>query len=95
MPQFALLGIASGIVTGLVIVTFRMLFELPLAYLLDDNPENFEALSQQYQFFLPFGGAIVLAILFTLLPIKYQRVGVIHPLERLARHQGHMPWQIP
>ena len=93
VPQFAILGIFSGIVTGLVILGFRTLMELPLSVFLTDGFENFENLSYQYRFALPIVGAIVLAIMYAIIPADYRRVGVVHVLERLGRHQGHLPWQ--
>ena len=93
VPQFAILGIFSGIVTGLVILGFRTLMELPLSVFLTDGFENFENLSYQYRFALPIVGAIVLAIMYAIIPADYRRVGVVHVLERLGSHQGHLPWQ--
>ncbi|MEO2177487.1 MAG: chloride channel protein [bacterium] len=93
VPQFALLGICSGIVTGLVILVFRGLMEIPLEYLLDEGSEAFESLPVTSRFALPLMGGVLLALLFSLIPTVTRRVGVIHVLERLGRHQGHMPWQ--
>ena len=44
VPQFAILGICSGLVTGLVIILFRKMVEIPLEYLLPGNKDNFEGL---------------------------------------------------
>ena len=43
-PQFAILGIASGFLTGLVIIAFRLAIEWPLDQLLEEGPESFETL---------------------------------------------------
>jgi len=91
--QFAILGIFSGLVTGLVILAFRTLIEIPLDIFLEGDFENFEGLSQHYYFLLPAAGAVCLAIFMTLLKPEYRRVGSVHVLERLARFQGHLPWQ--
>lgn len=91
MPQFALLGIASGLVTGLVIVAFRLAIEWPLAFLTGGDPENFEALKTSYVLVLPIVGAILLIPFFQLFAEPDRRVGVVHVMERLARHQGHLP----
>lgn len=93
LPQFALIGVLSGIVTGLVILAFRTMIELPWSFFLADGFENFESLPPLVQFALPITGAIVLALLFSIIPSEYRRVGVVHVLERLNRHQGHLPWQ--
>jgi len=93
IPQFAILGVVSGLVTGLVIVAFRALIELPLASVMGDDPENFEALNTAVTFLLPVGGGLVLAALFAFISPASRRVGVVHVLERLARHQGYLPWR--
>jgi len=91
--QFAILGIISGVVTGVVILAFRTLIEIPLAIFLDNDFDNFEALPQHYYFIVPVVGAIGLAILLSLIKKEHRSVGPVHVLERLARHQGHLPWQ--
>ena len=91
--QFAILGIISGVVTGVVILAFRTLIEIPLTIFLDNDFDNFEALPQHYYFIVPVVGAIGLAILLSLIKKEHRSVGPVHVLERLARHQGHLPWQ--
>ena len=90
-PQFAILGIASGFLTGLVIIAFRLAIEWPLDQLLEDGPESFETLDPVAAFSLPVAGAILLVLIFSVLSKTNRRVGVVHVIERLARHQGHMP----
>ncbi|MFT4713299.1 MAG: CIC family chloride channel protein [Candidatus Azotimanducaceae bacterium] len=87
------MGVFSGIVTGLVILAFRTLIEIPLATVLSDDFENFEALAPALFFLVPVAGAVILAIFMSLLKPDHRRVGPVHVLERLARHQGHMPYQ--
>ena len=91
IPQFAILGIASGLVTGLVIVAFRLLIEIPLELMFGINDENFEELDSLIAGALPIIGAIALVPLYLLISPGSRRVGVVHVMERLARHQGHMP----
>jgi CIC family chloride channel protein len=91
--QFAILGIISGVVTGVVILAFRTLIEIPLAMFLDKDFENFEGLPWPYYFIVPVAGAVCLAILLTLIKSEHRGVGPVHVLERLARFQGHLPWQ--
>jgi CIC family chloride channel protein len=93
VPQFAIMGVFSGLVTGLVILAFRTLIEIPLATVLNDDFENFEALTPALYFLVPVAGAVILAIFMSLLKPDHRRVGPVHVLERLARHQGHMPYQ--
>lgn len=91
VPQFALLGIVSGFVTGMVIIAFRLLIEWPLGLLLDGHPENFEGLDPLTALAFPIVGAIILIPIFAFFSPSDRRIGVVHVLERLARHQGHMP----
>ena len=65
--------------------------EVPLDRFLPGGPENFEGLSWYYYFLFPFFGAIVLAAFLTLVKPESRTVGVVHVLNRLARHQGHLP----
>ncbi|MEX0943147.1 MAG: chloride channel protein [Pseudomonadales bacterium] len=91
IPQYAILGIVSGTITGLVILAFRTLIELPFALVVGEDFENFEALPLVALLTLPLAGSTLLAVLFVLTKPETSRVGVVHVLERLARHQGHMP----
>lgn len=91
LPQFALLGIVSGIISGLVILALRQAIEIPLRYWLPDNdPENFESLSKVTQFLAPLLGTLLIGLIFTYINREYRDVGVPHILERLNRHQGHL-----
>lgn len=92
LPQLALLGVVSGIATGVVIILFRQAIELPQSLLLPNgNPENYEGLSWQWRVALPtFGGAVIGLILHKL-EANTRQVGVVHVLERLHFHQAHLP----
>jgi len=91
LPQFALLGVVSGILTGLVILALRQAIEIPLRYWLPDNdPENFESLSTLSRFLAPLLGALLIGLIFTYINRESRDVGVPHVLERLNYHQGHL-----
>ncbi len=90
-PQFALLGLASGIVTGLVVLAFRKMTEIPLESFLPGGADDFESLDWYYYFLCPFAGGLILAIYLMTVREGARSVGVVHVLERLARHQGHLP----
>jgi|TARA_B100002003_G_scaffold251808_1_gene297740 CIC family chloride channel protein len=90
-PQFALLGVASGLLTGIIVLAFRMLVEIPLDALLPNGPDDFEGLSSQEHFLLPVGGALALGLFLFLTKSSIGGVGVVHVLDRLSRHQGHLP----
>jgi CIC family chloride channel protein len=92
LPQFAFLGVISGIVTGLIILAFRSLIEVPLEWLLPGSGfEGFENLSATGRFLLPACGGLALAAILIFIPARFCRVGVTHVLERLSLHQGHLP----
>ncbi|WP_290703209.1 chloride channel protein [Amphritea sp.] len=92
LPQLVLLGIISGLATGLVILAFRLMIELPLeTWLPDNNSENFEGLPLWLRFALPVAGSIVIFLLLWKLLPSTRKVGVVHVLERLSYHQGNLP----
>ncbi|MBV1905850.1 MAG: chloride channel protein [Pseudomonadales bacterium] len=91
LPQLAVLALITGCVTGLVILLFRITIELTLDQFLPGHNENFEGLSKQLQFFLPLFGASILGLLLTFMPAQDTRAGIVHVLERLGGHQGHLP----
>jgi len=94
LPQLALLGLGSGIVTGLIIILFRLLVEsIQAGFLPNADPENYEGLSVLMRFLLPLLGAMSIALLFYLVKASASQVGVVHVLERLAYHQGHLPFK--
>ncbi|MFQ5470450.1 MAG: chloride channel protein [Gammaproteobacteria bacterium] len=92
LPQLALLGIVSGILTGLVIITFRIIIEFTQAHLLPGNQsENYEALTPWVRLFLAIGGGLTVGLLFQFVAKGANQVGVVHVMERLAYHQGRLP----
>ena len=91
LPQLALLGILTGLVTAVVILVFRWAIELSLLLLPGDSTENFEALSLQLRIALLMGGATLLGILLHRYTPSARRVGVVHVMERLSLHQGRLP----
>ncbi len=92
LPQFAILGIAAGIVTGLITLLFRALIELPLKEIIPGGDfEAFENLGVLSRLLFPIAGGAILALVFLLIPTRFTRVGVAHVLDRLYRYQGRMP----
>jgi len=91
LPQFALLGVLSGAVTGVVILLFRFAIEIPLQYWLPGNdPENFESLPLYWRLAMPLLGGLFIGALFTYLSKASQKVGVTLVLQRLNFHEGHL-----
>lgn len=92
LPQLALLGLLSGVVTGIVILLFRFAIEWPLSQFLPaGNAENFEALHWLTRGALPLTGALLLGLLLNRLASRDRKVGVVHVMERLNYHQGYIP----
>ena len=92
LPQLAVLAIVAGAFTGVVILVFRTAVDYVLAHwLLDAGSESFESLAALPRMLLPLGGAMLLGVAFTRLHPDTRRVGVVHVMERLSRHQGYLP----
>jgi H+/Cl- antiporter ClcA len=92
LPQLGVLGIACGLLAGLVMIAFRMAIELSQgAFLPPGGPENYEALPPGMRVLLPIAGALVVAAMFQPLPELVRNVGVVHVMERLAHNQGRLP----
>lgn len=94
LPQLALLGLFSGLITAFVIVCFRWAIESTLAHVLPNgDPENFEGLSITLRMVLPLSGAVLIAIIWYRLKIAQRKTGVIYVMERLSYHQGYISFK--
>lgn len=91
LPQLTLLGLLSGILAGLVIVAFRLVVEMPLAWFLPEHGANFEGLSHSLRFALPLTGALILGLSLQWIARRHHGTGVTHVLDRLQNHQGYLP----
>jgi len=88
------MAIAAGLLTGLVILLFRTIVDLVLRWwLLPAGEEAFESLRYLERLALPITGALLLGLLLNWVPAEGRRVGVVHVMERLSRHQGYLPWR--
>ena len=93
-PQMALLGIVAGLLAGLTIILFRLLVEwLHGALTGGAEVSDFASLAPQHRLLLPIAGGLLIGVLFHFLAASERRVGILHILERLANHQGHLPWR--
>jgi CIC family chloride channel protein len=91
LPQLAVLGLLSGLVTGAVILLFRLAIEWPLEqFLPGKDSEAFEQLEWLTRGLLPLGGALILGLFLHRLAIQDRKVGVVHVMERLNYHQGYL-----
>lgn len=94
LPLLAFLGLLCGVFSGGIIILFRLVIESNLTGLLPDgNPEGFESLSGHARFLLCAGGGFLVGLLLHILKSKSRNVGVVHVLERLDYHQGHLPFR--
>ncbi len=86
------LGLLSGLLTGLVILAFRLLIETAQEKLLPGTGgEGYEGLSPLLRLLLCVAGGLVVGVLFQLASARVRDVGVVHVMERLSYHQGHLP----
>ncbi len=88
-----LLGLISGLLAGGVIILFRLLVEYTQNSILPyRGTENYEDLDLLSRFSLPIIAAILIALIWRLASVKTRlSLGVVHVLERLAYHEGHLP----
>jgi len=94
LPQLAALGLLSGVGAGALIIAFRLLIESAQAsYLAGGQPENYEALPMLWRLALPTAGGLIVGIPLQFGARQAQQVGVVHVMERLAYHQGHLRWR--
>lgn len=89
--QLAILGTLAGLMTGLVIISFRLVIEaVQISFLPYGDPENYEGLPLHLRVLLPIAGALLIALLYKILAKKDHSVGVSHVMERLSYHQGYL-----
>jgi CIC family chloride channel protein len=95
LPQLAALGLVSGVLAGAVIILFRLAIEhLQVNFLPGGNTESYESLSLSMRFLLPTAGGLAIGLIFhsvNKMGSGGVQVGIVHVLERLAYHQGHLP----
>jgi len=92
VPQLAILGVLAGLSTGLVMLIFRAIVQLPLmAFLPGHDSENFEGLAVPLRVGLVVGGSLLLGLWLDRVKKRHLSVGVVHVMERLSRHQGRLP----
>lgn len=93
LSVISFLAICTGVIVALFISIFRLLIEEIQSLMLPGGgPENYEALTALLRFSLPVFGAVVLIILMRLFKTPI-RVGVLHVMERMAYHEGHLPFK--
>ena len=92
LPQLALIGLVTGLLTGLVIIAFRLLIESTQTGLLPlGDPENYEGLSPVLRLAIPIVGALLVGLIFDMIAHETRQTGIVHVIERLMYHQGRLP----
>ncbi len=87
----AVLGCAAGVLSGLVIVAFRLLVEeSQAAFFPGGESENFEGLGWQARMLLPLAGGVILIAMFRWGGKGIHVLGVARVMERMAYHQGYL-----
>ncbi|MDI6004577.1 chloride channel protein [Cobetia pacifica] len=92
LPQLCLLGLIAGLLTGSLMVGFRLLLSAgALGFMPDDSPENFEGLAPWVRASLPLLAVLVIGIVLGRQHPAQRKLGIGHVIERLTYHQGKMP----
>ena len=93
LPQLCVLAIFAGLATGVVMVLFHGAIEGAAWLLRGEDSESFDNLSMEFRFLMPVAGALLLGLAWNRLPAESLRLGITHVMERLARHNGRLPWR--
>lgn len=92
LPQLCVLGLVSGVITGAVMVAFRLLLEAgAVLYMPEGNPEAFEGLAPWLRALLPIVAVSIIGTLLYRQKAAARKLGVSHVIERLTYHQGRFP----
>ena len=92
LPLLSLLGIICGLISGGIIILFRLFIEGSLGtFITNDSFGSFSSLSTFERFALCVGGSLLVGLLLHFINSKSRNMGVIHVIERLDYHQGNLP----
>lgn len=84
------LGMTTGVATGLVMTGFLYLLSALLGILNGESLEDFESLSMPVRFALPIAGSLALVVLYRWTPTRVHSVGIAHVIDRLQRGRGRL-----
>lgn len=85
LPQLSVLSIPVGLLSGGVIIAFRLLVESSQGLLLPGgNIENYEGLPYGLRLLLPIAGGLIIGLIWQFLKKETRETGVVHVMERLA-----------
>ena len=92
LPQLAILGIVSGLVSGAITILFRLVVDLGAVTLFNmESAESYESLDPWGRFAIAVSGGVIVGVLFYFIRDSSRHVGVTHVIERLNFHQGYLP----
>lgn len=92
LPLLAILGLVCGLLSGGVIIAFRLFMEFAAEQILPNGDiEGFEGMSSAARLFLCVAGGLLVGVILHFLKPKNRSVGVVHVIERLDYHQGYLP----
>lgn len=92
LPLLAVLGLVCGLVSGSLIIVFRLVMEGAAdEWLPNGDIERFEDLGGLSRLALCVAGGLLVGLILQRLKPKNRSVGVVHVLERLDYHQGYLP----
>lgn len=87
-----MLGIFCGILTGAVIILFRLVIELGQTVVLPQGETGgYGHLAPFERLLLSTGGALLVGLMLHYMARGTKHVGVVHVMERLAYYQGRLP----
>lgn len=93
LPQLTFLSLLVGLLTGGIIVSFRLLIEIPFSTVLPIDSESFESLSAATRILFIFSGVFLLVVLTLLVSPKDREISVSHVLDRMHNHQAKLPFK--
>jgi len=92
LPMLSLIGLATGVVSALLIGLFRWLIELPeLGLSISGVADNLTELPAIWRFVLPLCGALLLWAIWQRQPTDFRRVGITHLHEHLSYKHSALP----
>jgi len=92
LPLLALLGLVCGVLSGGVIILFRLFMDGAAEQILPGGDiEGFENMSPMARFALCVAGGLTVGLILHFIKPKGRNVGVVHVIERLDYHQGYLP----
>lgn len=94
LPQLSMLAIPVGLLSGGVIILFRLLVESTQGlFLPGGDAENYEALTPALRLLLPAAGGLVIGVIWQVLKPDTREVGIVRVMERLAYNEGRLAFR--